>query len=114
MKNYDFIHNVIEKLGYGADPMTIWVGRDASVGEAKGYIIYDHKGLGNIRKDFKDFKVYALRESDELNGDPATIENMEVVVNFFGYFITEEDLDWAFAKTDFQPIYDWDYDPWDM
>ena len=73
-----------------------------------------HKGLGNVRKDFKDVKVYALRESDELNGDTATIENMEVVVNFFGYFLTESDLDWAFANIDYQPIYDWDYDPWNM
>lgn len=114
MKNYDFIHNVIEKLGYLADPMTIWIGRDASVGKVNGYIIYDHKGIDNVREEFKGFKVYALRESDELNGDPATIENTEVVVNFFGYFITDSDLDWAYAKTDWHEVWNWDYDPWDM
>ena len=114
MKNYDFIHNVIEKLGYIGDPMTIWAGRDGSVGEAKGYIIYNHHGIDNIRKAFKDFKVYAIREDDYGNCDPASIEINEVVVNFFGYFITEEDLDWAFKETDWHEIYDWDYDPWNM
>ena len=105
--------------GLLADPMTLWVGSDACCGKANGVIVYNHSGLGYIRGICKDetihpsgLKVYALRESDELDGNPATLENGEVVVNFFGYFVTETDLDWAFANREFQPVYDWDYDPW--
>lgn len=103
---------VFEMNGWIADEMTIWVGNDASCGKANGYIIYNHDGINTIRKALPNFKVYTLRESDDLDGNPASIENKEVMVNFFGYFITQTDLDYAFTNKDWQEVWDWDYDPW--
>lgn len=106
-------YDTLADAKYLADPMTIWVGTDAVCGKANGYIVYNHDGIDNIRKVVGEkYKVYALRENDDLDGNPATLEIGEVVVNFFGYFVTETDLDWAFANREFQPVYDWDYDPW--
>lgn len=114
MNPYERLYHDIEANNYLADEMTIWVGREAGVGKAEGYVIYDHRGIDKVRDDLCGdvFKIYAIREDDYGNCDPASIENHEVVVNFFGYFITEEDLDWAFKETDWQEVYDWDYDPW--
>ena len=107
------IEKVIADLGVMADEMTIWACRDG-VAQGMGYIIYDHCGLEKLRKAFEGVaKVYALRESDDLDGDPATIENQEVMVNFFGYFVTDSDLDWIFTERNFREVWTWDYDPWE-
>lgn len=113
-ENYIKLSRKYQSIGFLADPMTIWVGNEACCGKASGFIVYNHDGIDNIRQRVGDgLKVYALREDDDLNGDPATIENKEVVVNFFGYFVTETDLDWCFKGREWQPVYDWDYDPWE-
>jgi hypothetical protein len=110
---YERLYHEIEANNLMADHMHIWVGNEGACGDAKGFIIYNHIGIDNIREMLCEgtFKVYALRESDELDGDPATIENNEVMVNFFGYFITETDFDWCFKERDWQPLFSWDYDP---
>lgn len=109
------IENAISNNNLMADQMTIWVGNEGNCGKAEGYIIYDHCGIDNVREILPSdkFKVYAFRETDDLDGDPATIENQEVMVNFFGYFVTETDLDWIFTEKYFREVWDWDYDPWE-
>lgn len=112
-ENYLKLSRRYKELGFLADPMTIWIGNEACCEKANGFIIYNHDGIENVRQRVGDkLKVYAFRECDDLNCEPATIENHEVVVNFFGYFITEADLDWCFKEIDYQPVYTWDYDPW--
>ena len=107
------IQKTIKDCGFLADEMTIWACRDG-VAKASGFIIYNHLGLDALRRVFfPDAKVYALREDDELNCEPATIENDEVMVNFFGYFVTEENLDWIFESKNHREVYSWDYDPWE-
>lgn len=104
----------IESMGFFPQPMTLWIGSEACCGKASGFLIDNHVGIENVRKAFPEYKVYAVRESDELNCEPATIENKEVIVNFFGYFITKTDLDWCFKGKDWQETYSWDYDPFEM
>ena len=113
MDIYERLYHEIEANGFIADPMTVWVGDEGCCGKASGFLIANHIGLDQIRQLLcgDTFKVYAIRESDELNCEPATIENREVMVNFFGYFITETDLDWCFRCCDWQEVYNWDYDP---
>jgi hypothetical protein len=112
---YERLYHEMDANNLMADPMFIEVGHEGCVGQAQGFIIYNHIGLENIREMLCGdvFHAYALRESDELNCDPATIENQEVVVNFFGYFISEEDFDWAFANKPYQEVWYWNYDPWE-
>ena len=95
-------------------PMTIWLGNEGCVAAGlKAFTIDNHIGLERAREIAgPDLKVYAVRENDELNGEPATLENNEVVVNFFCYLVVEEDLDWAFKEQKWVPFYDWTYD-WD-
>ena len=108
------IKNIITKLNLLSDEMTIWACRDG-VAQAMGFIIYNHCGIDTLREAFKGVaKVYALRESDDLEGDPATIENEEVMVNFFGYFVTDSDLGWIFKNETYREVYTWDYDPWEV
>ena len=99
---------------YLMQPMTVWLGNDSCVASGvKAFTIYNHIGLENVREMVgPEFKVYAVRENDDLDGNPATLENHEVMVNFFCYLVVEEDLDWAFANQDWIPFYDWSYD-WD-
>ena len=107
------IKNIITKLDLLSDEMTIWACRDG-VAQAMGFIIYNHCGIDTLREAFKGVaNVYALRESDDLDGDPATIENEEVMVNFFGYFVTDSDLDWIFKNEAYREVWTWDYDPWE-
>ena len=102
-ENYLKLSRRYKELGFLADPMTIWVGNENCCGKANGFIIYDHDGIENVRQRVGgNLKVYALRECDTLNGQPAAI----------GYFVTETDLDWCFKEIDYQPVYTWDYDPW--
>lgn len=105
------IKNIISSLGLLSDEMTIWACRDGVV-MAKGYVIYNHCGIEKLNEDFKNIaSVYALRETDDLDGDIATIENQEVMANFFGYFVTDSDLDWIFASKDYREVWAWDFDP---
>lgn len=95
-----------------ADELNIWVGNEGEV-QAAGYLVHNHIGIDTLRDIVGEpFKVYAFREDDDLSGDIATIENHEVRVNFYGYFVTEDDLDWLFKERDFVEMYSWDYDPW--
>ena len=103
-----------EEHGYLNDEMSIWIGNEGAAGNAEGYFIYDHCGIDKLREELPDCKVYAFRHSDYDDANPATLEINEVVVNFFGYFVTDTDLDTAFAHKDWQEVYDWDYDTWSM
>jgi hypothetical protein len=112
MDMYEKLYHEFEANDLIADEMTIWAGSEGTA-EASGFIVYNHIGIDKLRNIVgKPFKVYAFRESDELDGDPATIENQEVYVNFFGYFVTETDLDWLFKEREYVEMYSWDYDPW--
>lgn len=112
MDIYERLYHEFDANNILADEMNIWVGSEGMTA-ASGFIVYNHMGIENLRDLVGEpFKVYAFREDDDLDGDPATIENKEVVVNFFGYFVTEEDLDWLFKERDYVEMYTWDYDPW--
>ena len=52
--------------------------------------------------------VYQIRHSDNNWSIPATLEKC-VAVNYFGAFITEENLDGLFKETDYVDIFDWEY-----
>lgn len=99
---------------YLMQPMTVWLGNESCVASGiRAFTIDNHLGIDKVREMVgPEFKVYAVRESDELNCEPATLENHEVMVNFFCYLIVDEDLDWAFKSQDYIPFYDWTYD-WD-
>lgn len=114
MKTYETpLYKRLSEGGFHADPMTIWVGNDACCGKASGYLVWEHIGIEQLREYVgKGYKVYSLRESDELNCEPATLELNEVRVNFFGYFVSDTDFDWCFKERDYQPLWTWDYDPW--
>lgn len=112
MQCYKEMEKIANKM-FLNDPMTIWAGNEGTE-KANGVILYNHCGLDYLRNILAPdgYKVYALRENDDLDGDPATIENTDVMVNFFGYFVTKTDLDWMFKEREFVEICTWDYDPW--
>lgn len=112
MDIYERLYHEFDANDLIADEMDIWAGSEGTE-HATGFLVQNHIGIDNLRNIVGEpFKVYALREDDDLSGDPATIENKEVTVNFFGYFVTEDDLDWMFKERDFVEMYSWSYDPW--
>ena len=77
----------------------------------KGFIFEDHIGLQNV-KDIagKDLYVYAMRHGDDWC-EPADIENKEVIVNFYAYFVTDQPLDNLFSdERNWHGIFDWSMD----
>ena len=99
-------------------PMTFWFEehpdghyRDEATG-VKGFIFENHIGIQNV-KDFagEGLYVYALRHGDDWC-EPASIENKEVVVNFYAYFVTDQPLDYLFkdGKDWAECLYDWSVD----
>ena len=79
----------------------------------KGFIFENHIGIDNVKElAGNGLYVYGMRHGDDWC-EPSTIENREVVVNFFAYFVTDQSLDHFFTKKkDWKRIYSWHYD-WD-
>lgn len=112
MDIYERLYHEFDANDLIADEIEIWAGSEGTE-HAVGFLVHNHIGIGNLRDIVGEpFKVYAFREDDDPSGIPATIENKEVTVNFFGYFVTEDDLDWMFKARDFVEMYSWSYDPW--
>jgi hypothetical protein len=99
-------------------PMTFWFEehpdghyRDEATG-VKGFIFEDHIGLQTVKNlAGEGLYVYALRHGDDWC-EPASIEKMEVVVNFYAYFVTDQPLDYLFKddKVWAECLYDWSVD----
>lgn len=99
-------------------PITIWFEehpeghyRDEATG-IKGFIFDAHVGLEMV-KDIagEGLYVYAMRHGDDCC-EPASIENKEVVVNFYAYLIVDQPLDFLFkdGKDYSEDLYDWAMD----
>lgn len=100
---------------YLLQPMTAWFDaydtyRDEPEG-VKGFILENHCGLQNAKDLAGDgLYVYAMRHGDDWC-EPADIENKEVVVNFYAYFVTDQCLDHLFVEHgDWHDIFDWSMD----
>ena len=50
MEIYERLYHEMDANNLMADPMFITVGHEGCVGQAKGFIIYNHIGLENIRE----------------------------------------------------------------
>lgn len=112
MDIYERLYHEFDANNIIADEMNVWLGSEGTE-QSAGYLVLDHIGIDKLRDIVGEpFKVYAFREDDDLSDMPATIENKEVAVNFFGYFVTEDDLDWMFKGQDYVEVWTWDYDPW--
>lgn len=112
MDIYERLYHEFDANNIIADEMNVWLGSEGTE-QSAGYLVLDHIGIDKLRDIVGEpFKVYAFRGDDDLSDMPATIENKEVVVNFFGYFVTEDDLDWMFKGQDYVEVWTWDYDPW--
>ena len=102
---------------YLLQPITLWFGElpygdyrseDAGV---KGFIFENHIGIQNV-KDIagEGLYVYAMRHGDDWC-EPASIENKEVVVNFYAYLVVDQPLDNLFSdEKDWHDVFDWSMD----
>ena len=97
-------------------PITLWLGeqpegdyRNEETG-IKGFIFENHIGIETVRKIAGEgLYVYAIRHNDW--DEPATIENKEVIVNFYAYLIVDQPLDFLFTKKDWsEDLSDWSMD----
>ena len=77
----------------------------------KGFIFENHIGIEQVREIAgPKLFVYAMRHGDDWC-KPCDIENREVVVNFYAYFVTDQSLDHFFSpKKDWRKIYTWSMD----
>lgn len=112
-KDYNDGYNMIE-------PITLWFGehpegdyRNEETG-IKGFLVEDHIGIDLVRERadlYGGLYVYALRHGDDWC-EPASIENKEVIVNFYAYFVTDQPLDYLFkdGKDWAECLYDWSVD----
>lgn len=103
-------------------PITIWLGElpngdpsgdyraDDNSG-IKGFIFEDHIGIENVKKlAGEGLYVYAMRHGDDW-GEPASIENKEVIVNFYAYLVVDQPLDFLFTEKDWsEDLSDWSMD----
>ena len=98
-------------------PITIWFGeqpeniyRNEETG-VNGFIFEDHIGIENVRRIAGEgLYVYVLRHGDDW-GEPASIENKEVIVNFYGYLIVDQPIDFLFDEKDWSEDFsDWTFD----
>lgn len=115
------MHDTLKKFwkendeNYLLQPMTAWFSPWKSMADEekgiKGFIFENHIGIQNV-KDIagEGLYVYAMRHGDDWC-KPCDIENREVVVNFYAYFVTDQNLDHFFsAKKDWRKIYTWSMD----
>ena len=101
---------------YLLQPITIWLGehpdnyREEATG-IKGFIFENHIGIENVRQIAGEgLYVYAMRHGDDWC-EPASIENKEVVVNFYAYLIVDQPLDFLFTEKDYsEDLSDWSMD----
>jgi len=122
------MHELLKKFWKDNDkqhllqPITIWLGELPSGDPSgdyraddnsgiKGFIFEDHIGIENVKKlAGEGLYVYAMRHGDDW-GEPASIENKEVIVNFYAYFVTDQPLDNLFSDNrDWHGIFDWSMD----
>ena len=98
-----------ERKKEGFDPKKAFEAYEAT--GIKGFIFENHIGIEQVREIAgPKLFVYAMRHGDDWC-KPADIENHEVVVNFYAYFITDKCLDDFFTiKKDWKKIYDWNMD----
>ena len=110
----ELLERLNDYVGVVAEPFTAWLGNESCVAAGlKGIVVQDHFGITNLQDMVgRGFKVYTIRHSDIDWTKPATLENREVVVNHYGYFIIPagDNLDWAFAGQDSIPFYEWSVD----
>ena len=115
------MHDTLKKFwkendeNYLLQPMTAWFSPWKSMADEpkgiKGFIFENHIGIQNV-KDIagEGLYVYAMRHGDDWC-KPCDIENREVVVNFYAYFVTDQSLDHFFSpKKDWRKIYTWSMD----
>ena len=102
---------------YLLQPITIWLAehpeghyRDEETG-IKGFIFENHIGIENVRQIAGEgLYVYAMRHGDDWC-EPASIENKEVIVNFYAYLIVDQPLDFLFTEKDYsEDLSDWSMD----
>ena len=98
-------------------PITLWLGehpegdyRNEETG-IKGFIFEDHIGIETVRKIAGEgLYVYAMRHGDDW-GEPASIENKDVIVNFYAYLVVDQPLDFLFTEKDWsEDLSDWSMD----
>ena len=117
------MHELLKKFwkendaNYLLQPITLWFGelpygdyRGEDTG-IKGFIFENHIGIQNVKNlTGEGLYVYGMRHGDDWC-EPADIENREVVVNFYAYFVTDQPLDDLFTEErDWHEIYDWAMD----
>ena len=103
---------------YLLQPITLWFEEHPAghyrneVTGIKGFIFENHIGIENVRQIAGEgLYVYAMRHGDDWC-EPASIENKEVVVNFYAYLIVDQPLDFLFkdGKDYSESLYDWAMD----
>lgn len=110
-KGYNDGYNMIEPITFWFDEHPEGNYRDEETG-VKGFLVEDHIGIDLVREAAGEgLYVYALRHGDDWC-EPSSIENKEVVVNFYGYFVTDQPLDYLFkgGKDWAECLYDWSMD----
>lgn len=117
------MHELLKKFWKDNDntfllqPITLWLGelpygdyraKDTGI---KGFIFEDHIGIENVRRIAGDgLYVYAMRHGDDWC-EPASIENKEVIVNFYAYLVVDRPLDFLFTEKDWsEDLSDWSMD----
>lgn len=102
---------------YLLQPITLWFGEQSGDYRAedagiKGFIFENHIGIQNV-KDIagEGLYVYGMRHGDDWC-EPASIENKEVVVNFYAYLVVDQPLDFLFKDGHdwTEDLYDWSMD----
>ena len=117
------MHELLKKFWKDNDnqhllqPITLWFGetpygdyRNEDTG-IKGFIFEDHIGIQNVKNlAGEGLYVYAMRHGDDWC-EPASIENKEVIVNFYAYLVVDQPLDFLFKNGE-----DWseDLSDWSM
>ena len=102
---------------YLLQPITIWLEEHPEghyrneVTGIKGFIFENHIGIENVRQIAGEgLYVYAMRHGDDCC-EPASIENKEVIVNFYAYLIVDQPLGFLFTEKDYsEDLSDWSMD----
>lgn len=98
-------------------PITLWIGeqpegdyRNEKTG-IKGFTFDEHIGIEAVKEIAgKGLYVYAMRHGNDWC-EPASIENKEVIVNFYAYLVVDEPLDFLFTEKDWsEDLADWSMD----
>ena len=100
------IENYILDKDFIADPFEVQVDEATFI---RGYLVLNHPDIHTL--DLPDgIHAYPIRHRDDDDSIPSTLENENVLVNYYGLFLTGADLDWMFAERDaFIEILEWGY-----